>query len=123
MNKQAPEYERLKEKIAIFLVARDDEISLEDAEAMWNKWKIVSTERGHSGDCTNEPETCSKCLVSKVYEDVDTILSIKGIAILADEQSLPELPEFYDDWGGESGEVGYVGGRKDMLKAHFKKVV
>lgn len=91
MNKQALEYERVKEKIAIFLVARDDEISLEEAVIMWDAWKRAAAERGHFGDCTNEPETCFSCLVDSTYEDADTILTIKNIAILSDEQSLPDL--------------------------------
>ena len=53
----------------------------------------------------------------------DAILSIEGICIKADNQSLPELPEFYEDWGGECGQTGYVRSRYDMLEAGFIKVV
>ena len=47
----------------------------------------------------------------------DRILAIKGIAILANGQKLPDEPEFYKDWGGESGRGGYRKSRKDMLTA------
>ena len=117
MNKQAPEYGRVKEKIAIFLVARDDEISLEEAAIMWDAWKRAAVERGHFGDCTNEPETCFRCLVSKVYEDVGTILSITGMAILADDQSLPRA------FASDDSIKGVLDYQQDMLKAGFVKVI
>lgn len=67
--------EELREKIAIALVARDDELSLEEAEPMWNSWKVVAQE-GHHGDCTNEANTCSKCLVDRTYKDADQIIAL-----------------------------------------------
>ena len=41
---------------------------------------------------------------------------------LAEDQSLPKVAKFYEDWGGESGLAGYRLAREDMLKAGWRKV-
>ena len=39
------------------------------------------------------------------------------------EKELPPLPDFYSDWGGESGKAGYKRCQQDMLKAGYKPVI
>ena len=51
----------------------------------------------------------------------DAILSL--VVIEAKNQELPEEPEFYNDWGGQSGREGYVSAQQDMLRAGFCKVI
>ena len=59
---------------------------------------------------------------NKYLKKADQILSIKGIAILSDDQSLPEYP-----LTDSENSVFYSGtckkAQKDMLKAGFVKVV
>jgi len=62
-------------------------------------------------------------------ERADQILSLEGIAVLDDDQSLPEIPEWMVDSTtyirsvkGEPIEAIYTGSQQDMLKAGFKKV-
>ena len=38
-------------------------------------------------------------------------------------QELPKEPEFYEDWGGQSGKQGYISGQQDMLRAGWRKVI
>ena len=45
------------------------------------------------------------------------------ILIKDPDQRLPKMPEFYNDWGGKSGSVGYSAGRGDMLKDNWVKVL
>jgi hypothetical protein len=75
VKREYREATELREKIAIFLIARDDGISSEDAEIMWNGWKAAAQE-GHRGDCTGEANTCAKCLVDKQYRDADQIFAL-----------------------------------------------
>jgi len=57
----------------------------------------------------------------KCFRSADQILSIKGLAILADDQTLPDA--LYN--GYDEGNLRYTeeAVKQDMLKANFKKVV
>ena len=62
--------------------------------------------------------------VKKSFDKADQILSLikeAGYVRLAD-QSLPPMPKFYDDWGGESAKAGYLQAQADMLKQGWCKV-
>lgn len=51
-----------------------------------------------------------------------TMLKSLGYVKKAKDQSLPPLPEFHADWGGESGRSGYTKAQQDMIKDNFVKV-
>jgi len=68
-----------RERIIILLVARDEELTVEDAKIHWDKWVAALNEEPwanskHAGDCTNEPQTCIRCLVESYYRDADLII-------------------------------------------------
>lgn len=117
----------MRERIAVSLIARDEEVSFEDAALMWDKWK-QSAQEGHYGDCTSQPITCMKCLVDDFYGYADQILALikeANYVKLADDQSLPELPPYsqMDSIASSiSKEVGYKDAQQDMFKAGFRKV-
>jgi hypothetical protein len=97
MNKSTPEYIRVREEIAQwlsmrFVYGRDNEFNPLNFGGL------------------NENEQ------KQALRDADSILAIKGIAILADKQ---QLPEHYD--GIYTGYEEAV--QRDMLKVNFKKVV
>ena len=50
-------------------------------------------------------------------------LSDPHIAIVDPEQELPIEPEFYEDWGGQSGKQGYISGQQDMQNDNWLKVI
>ena len=102
MDKQSPEYIRIREIIAKNLTL--DGMKLPRGET-WESW------------CKDFPAT-----TSHNYQIADSILEIKGIGIIADNQDLPQA-KFYKDWGGESGKAGYKFAQSEMLKANFKKLV
>ena len=94
----------LREKIAISLVARDEEISLEEATVMWDSWKL-SAQYGHGADCTHEPYACSKCQVDKVYEGADQFLAliskdIKKVENPYHEHNMPGYSNKYPEFAG-----------------------
>jgi len=61
--------EKIREGIIILHIAEDEEISEEDASEFWGKWKAeLEKNPEHFGDCTNEPQTCNRCLVESLYE-------------------------------------------------------
>jgi len=64
---------------------------------------------------------------TNVYRLVDSILSIEGLAILADDQTLPENPfaKIADtgDMHAQSRCSGYYCAQIDMGTAGFKKVI
>lgn len=114
--------QELREKIAVFLVARDDEMSLEEGAKMLDSWKVVAQE-GHYGDCTNEPNTCSRCLVDRTYEEANNIFALieeANYVKLADDQSLPRNPNVN---GSSQLFMEYDKARDDMLNAVFRKVI
>jgi hypothetical protein len=57
-----------------------------------------------------------KYLTNLCYDRADEILSLEGIAVLDDDQSLPSTSPYR--WM-----VAYILGQQDMLKTRFKKVV
>ena len=95
MNKSTPEYKRVREEIAKKLCNELD-------HEYWYKSDKISKET--------------------YRKNADSILEIKGIGIIADNQDLPQA-KFYKDWGGESGKAGYKFAQSEMLKANFKKLV
>jgi hypothetical protein len=84
--------EQLKEQIAKWLCDRFDE------DATW--------------ECQGE-------LGKGNYRDDAELLITE---VLIEDQTLPSFPEFYEDWGGDSGKLGYKQARLDLIKAGFKKV-
>ena len=105
MNKQTPEYIRVREEIAMIIHKEEYELYPNHVEIN-NKW-----------------ETLDKDVKKDFLHEADSILEIKELAIIDDNQDLPSEPEFYKDWGGDSGRDGYRKSQKDMLKSNFKKVV
>ena len=91
MNKDSKEYQRIREEIALFLS------ELPDWE--WN-------------DLTREEK-------EEWYYDADLLLSIKGLAILAGDQSLPR--NRYGDYHEHRGV--YAEAQRDMERAGFRKVI
>ena len=91
MNKDSKEYRKVREEIAIFLS------ELPDCE--WN-------------DLTREEK-------EEWYYDADLLLSIKGLAILADDKTIPDPdPHSYE------GEFeARCAAQEAMEKAGFKKVI
>jgi len=60
----------------------------------------------------------------ELSEDTDAILSIKGIEIRADDQSLPESAiQYSDSIEDQILKAQYNVAQKDMLKAGFVKVI
>jgi hypothetical protein len=90
VNKSSPEYIRVREEIAQFL-------------------HKIEREAYPSAELPVIFENLSKEMQADFYSEVDSILSIKGIAILSDNQTLPN----FDSTSAQS----------DMLNANFKKVV
>ena len=100
MNKQSPEYIRVREEIA---------------KKRCEPCLFRSQYRG----CIAHTDI-KNCETSQTF--ADSILAIKGIGIIADNQDLPQA-KFYKDWGGESGKAGYKFAQSEMLKANFKRLV
>ena len=94
MNKSTPEYIRVREEIAK---------QLYDWNNLTKSYDCV--EFGH---INSNPEYWR--------ENADSILLIKGIAIVADDQSLPTLDDTLDSF--PQSEM-----RDRMIKVNFKKVV
>ena len=67
--------DELRERIAILLIARDEEMTYDEARRLWTRWKLVA-EGGHHGDCTNEPHTCAKCTVNKTNKQVANLITL-----------------------------------------------
>ena len=107
MNKQSPEYLRVREEIAKELFHQTYQFTL-DSEVTKNKMNRIWA--FHSWDEMGEGNK------DAWRKFADPILAIKGIAILADKQ---QLPEHYD--GIYTGYEEAV--QRDMLKYNFKKVV
>ena len=65
----------IRERIAISLVARDEEMLFDKAIVFWGKWKKeLALHPEHFGDCTKEPQTCNRCLIDDYYKDADQII-------------------------------------------------
>lgn len=64
----------------------------------------------------------SRRIWDKIADKILSNPKLDQYAKLDDNQSLPPKPEFYDDWGGQSGKEGYVSGQDDMLQAGFRKL-
>ena len=95
MNKTTPEYIRVREEIGKYF-----------CELLGFKWEWI-------GETDKE----------RHREQADSILEIKGVAILADEQ---ELPHFFIAPSGRGGFSAYELDKPttdEMLKSNFKKVV
>src|SRR3990167_1638412 len=124
-SEQTPEYQRVREEVAIQLIVRDELVTFDEAVEVWEGAKTASI-KGHFGDCTKEPQPCSLCFVERQLKEADQILSIPGIAILAEDQSLPinsEIPtEFNEDACGAEDDTDnvareyYLLAQQDMLK-------
>lgn len=67
----------LRERLIILLLARDDDVSVEDAKVMWKKLKKVAL-KGHDGDCTNEPQPCAACFVDRMRRESKPFLKLFG---------------------------------------------
>ena len=120
MNKSTPEYIRVREEIAINLWANDDEVTFKEAEKMW-KLCQEDSKRGHHGDCTKEPNSCAVCTINKFLQRADSILEIKGIGIISDNQRLPEPIFSYPL--KEASRAYYDVGQDRMVQANFKRLV
>jgi hypothetical protein len=94
MNKQSPEYIRVREEIASKLFEQDGFI----VEWYWKN----SDKR-------------------EIYlQRADSILEIKGIGILADNQDLPKYGE--NDNAGYTFLRGYTVGQESLIRTNFRKV-
>jgi len=66
--------------------------------------------------------------IDGAYNFADAILALKkpdgtpAIGIISDEQSV-KFREFYNDWGGESGKMGYKQAVGDMKETGFYRLV
>jgi hypothetical protein len=101
MNKQSPEYIRVREEIAkkFYQVHRG----------------IVNTEKARNLFSREDELNQAFYLLL-----ADSILEIKGIAILADSQTYGEVPHLINLSHPYSA---YTQAQSDMLKSNFKKVV
>ena len=97
MNKESPEYERVKKQVAYTV-------------------GVKLSHRCGTELCT-QFDFCEQCLAFQ-------ILSIKGIRIEADDQSLPDNPYLpsLDETQGIWSDI-VVATQQDMLKAKFRKVI
>jgi hypothetical protein len=104
INKSIPEYVRVREEIAKELCMQS---SL--ASELTEYQKCAYWEGIH--------ETWRE----KYRKIADSILTIKGIAVLADEQKLP--PALYSNKENVQSSFVEEAVKQDMLSANFKKVV
>jgi len=95
-----------REQIIIQLIARDEDMSVEEAADFWARWKAeLEKNPEHFGDCTKEPQTCNRCLIESYYRDADQILTIPDLhaeAVKAERKGIVA-------WGDETclGHEGY----------------
>jgi hypothetical protein len=106
MNKSTPEYIRVRTEIAKKLFEQTYQFTLE-SEVTKNKMQRV-----WAFSSWNEMKEGNKDAWRKF---ADSILEIEGIAILADDQSLPEPCFCPADYCNKQ--------QVEMLKSNFKKVV
>jgi hypothetical protein len=101
MNKSSPEYIRVREELAkkIFNMSIENDSNPEDL------WEAIADKK-------------------KRFAQADSILAIKGIAIIADDQNLPDYPanglDIYSPMEVDN-KCRTFGGK--ILRANFKKVV
>ena len=104
MNKSAPEYIKVREQIAKMLF--DDFIKDYPIDGI-GSWETISEKRKE-----------------KHLIHADSILEIKGIAILADSQTLPDYPASnLQDYDADEVDNKCLTTQIKMLGANFKKVV
>jgi len=101
LNKQSPEYIRIREIIAKNLTL--DGMKLPRGET-WESW------------CKDFPAT-----TSHNYQIADSILEIKGIGIISDNQDLPRCDQ--DKYDSEHYYVGWNSAIKDVEESNFKRLV
>ena len=105
MNKESKEYKKVREKIARELHFLD-----------WDKEVGMAYRHGDSGDWDEQDDY----LHSHYFELADQILSIEGLAILDDDQSLPEVHYIAGDRLYAESEIKGMG---KLLLANFRKVI
>ena len=122
----------LRERIAIMLFAQDDEVSFREAEYMLLEplKDLLWADGKHFGDCTNEPQTCCRCLHEGYLKEADQILALikeVGYVKLADDQSLPKIPEIASDLSGYQRFIKdqpiagiYITAQQDMHKEGWR---
>jgi len=75
VNKSSPEYIRVREQIAKKIFNQ----SIENDGNPNDLWEAIADKK-------------------KRYAQADSILEIKGLAIMSDNQDLPDTPHFYKEW-------------------------
>lgn len=99
MDKNCKEYQRVRDRLAAHLASLDH----------WG-WKRMPE--------YYDPIRLLISPKSVYYRVADRILSIEGLAILADNQNLPDARYPNSEIDSYIGE-----GQQDMLKANFRKIV
>jgi len=67
--------DKLIDDVIIKLISYDEEEDTETARYFWNMWKEGINEE-HFGDCTNEPNTCTRCLAELYYERAEELINL-----------------------------------------------
>ena len=67
--------DKLIDDVIVKLISYDEEETMESARYFWDMWKEGINEE-HHGDCTNEPNTCKRCLAELYYARAEELINL-----------------------------------------------
>lgn len=81
-TRSSPGSASAREKVAAFLLARDENYAATPHMLAWAEKLIRDCKDAeHDGDCTNKSHTCHRCTADQALDDADKIIALTPIGV------------------------------------------